>query len=194
MAQYLSADLRVRVIRAVEGGMSRNAAARRFGAQSDLLMRSIEATPDVTLADLRHHQDRAPARPQPARRALPHRRPARPLEDHDVGGESAPRRSHGAHGPRRRDERRGLRRLCQASARPNAAPQQRRRPGQSARPQGQGRQRGDRGRRRTAPVPAATLSGLQSGRAGLRQDQGAPASAPSGRPRPALVSATWPRS
>ena len=31
MAQYLSEDLRVRVIRAVEGGMSRNAAARRFG-------------------------------------------------------------------------------------------------------------------------------------------------------------------
>ena len=31
MAQYLSEDLRVRVIRSVEGGMSRNAAARRFG-------------------------------------------------------------------------------------------------------------------------------------------------------------------
>jgi transposase len=31
MAQYLSEDLQVRVIRAVEGGMSRNAAARRFG-------------------------------------------------------------------------------------------------------------------------------------------------------------------
>lgn len=31
MAQYLSEDLRVRVIRAVEGGMSRNAAARHFG-------------------------------------------------------------------------------------------------------------------------------------------------------------------
>jgi len=31
MAQYLSEDLRVRVIRAVEGGMSRNAAAARFG-------------------------------------------------------------------------------------------------------------------------------------------------------------------
>jgi len=31
MAQYLSEDLRVRVIRTVEGGMSRNAAARRFG-------------------------------------------------------------------------------------------------------------------------------------------------------------------
>ena len=31
MAQYLSADLRIRVIRAVEGGMSRNAAAQRFG-------------------------------------------------------------------------------------------------------------------------------------------------------------------
>ena len=31
MAQYLSEDLRVRVIRAIEGGMSRNAAARRFG-------------------------------------------------------------------------------------------------------------------------------------------------------------------
>ena len=31
MAQYLSEDLRVRVIRAVEGGLSRNGAARRFG-------------------------------------------------------------------------------------------------------------------------------------------------------------------
>ncbi len=31
MAQYLSADLRIRVIGAVEAGMSRNAAARRFG-------------------------------------------------------------------------------------------------------------------------------------------------------------------
>ena len=31
MAQYLSEDLRVRVICAVEGGMSRNAAARHFG-------------------------------------------------------------------------------------------------------------------------------------------------------------------
>ena len=31
MAQYLSEDLRIRVIRAVEGGMSRNAAARQFG-------------------------------------------------------------------------------------------------------------------------------------------------------------------
>jgi transposase len=87
MAQYLSADLRMRVIRAVEGGMSRNAAARRFGvsvasavrwmddyvrtgrsapkprggdrrsgrieAQSDLLMSAVEATPDITLAELR---------------------------------------------------------------------------------------------------------------------------------------------
>ena len=31
MAQYLSEDLRIRVIRAVEDGMSRNAAARHFG-------------------------------------------------------------------------------------------------------------------------------------------------------------------
>jgi transposase len=31
MAQYFSADLRIRVIGAVEAGMSRNAAARRFG-------------------------------------------------------------------------------------------------------------------------------------------------------------------
>ena len=31
MAKYLSEDLRIRVIRAVQGGMSRNAAARRFG-------------------------------------------------------------------------------------------------------------------------------------------------------------------
>ena len=87
MAQYLSEDLRVRVIRAVEGGMSRNAAARRFGvsiasavrwvdaylrtgrtapkprggdrrsgrieAQAELLLGAIEATPDITLAELR---------------------------------------------------------------------------------------------------------------------------------------------
>lgn len=31
MAQYLSEDLRIRVINAVEGGLSRNAAAGRFG-------------------------------------------------------------------------------------------------------------------------------------------------------------------
>ena len=31
MSQYLSEDLRIRVIRAIEGGMSRNAAARHFG-------------------------------------------------------------------------------------------------------------------------------------------------------------------
>jgi len=87
MAQYLSEDLRIRVIRAVEGGLSRNAAARRFGvsiasavrwvdeylrtgrsapkprggdrrsgrieSQADLLMRAIEETPDITLAELR---------------------------------------------------------------------------------------------------------------------------------------------
>jgi transposase len=87
MAQYLSEDLRIRVIRAVEGGMSRNAAARRFGvgiasavrwmdeyrrtgrtapkprggdrrsgrieAQAELLLGAIEATPDITLAELR---------------------------------------------------------------------------------------------------------------------------------------------
>lgn len=87
MAQYLSEDLRVRVISAVEGGLSRNAAAARFGvsvasavrwmdeylrtgrtapkprggdrrsgrieAQADLLLSAIEATPDITLAELR---------------------------------------------------------------------------------------------------------------------------------------------
>lgn len=87
MAQYLSEDLRIRVIRAVEGGLSRNAAARRFGvsiasavrwmdeylrsgrtapkprggdrrsgrieAQHAFLMAAIEATPDITLAELR---------------------------------------------------------------------------------------------------------------------------------------------
>jgi transposase len=87
MAKYLCEDLRIRLIRAVDGGMSRNAAARRFGvsiasavrwmaaylqtgqtapkprggdrrsgrleAQADLLMSAIEATPDITLAELR---------------------------------------------------------------------------------------------------------------------------------------------
>lgn len=87
MVQPLSEDLRIRVIRAVEGGMSRNAAARRFGvsiasavrwvdaylrtgrtapkpqggdrrsdrieAQHGFLMRAIEESPDITLAELR---------------------------------------------------------------------------------------------------------------------------------------------
>lgn len=87
MAHYLSEDLRIRVIEAVEGGLSRNAAAARFGvsvasavrwmdeylrtgrtapkprggdrrsgrieAQADLLLGTIEATPDITLAELR---------------------------------------------------------------------------------------------------------------------------------------------
>ena len=86
MAQYLSEDLRLRVIRAVESGLSRHAAARRFGVsvssavrwmdeylrtgrtapkprggdrrsgriegQADLLLRAIEETPDITLAEL----------------------------------------------------------------------------------------------------------------------------------------------
>ena len=87
MAASLSPDLRIRVIRAIEGGQSRTAAARRFGvslasavrwmqtyrrtgrtqakprggdrrsqrieAQADLLLRAIEQTPDLTLAELR---------------------------------------------------------------------------------------------------------------------------------------------
>ena len=43
MAQYLSADLRIRVIRAVEGGMSRNAAARRFGVSVASAVRWMDA-------------------------------------------------------------------------------------------------------------------------------------------------------
>ena len=87
MAASLSPDLRIRVIRAIEGGQSRTAAARRFGvslasavrwmqtyrrtgrthakprggdrrsqrieAQADLLLRAIQQTPDLTLAELR---------------------------------------------------------------------------------------------------------------------------------------------
>lgn len=43
MAQYLSEDLRIRVIRAVEGGMSRNAAARRFGVSVASAVRWMDA-------------------------------------------------------------------------------------------------------------------------------------------------------
>lgn len=43
MAQYLSEDLRIRVIRAVEGGMSRNAAARRFGISIASAVRWMDA-------------------------------------------------------------------------------------------------------------------------------------------------------
>lgn len=42
MAQYLSEDLRVRVIRAVEGGMSRNAAARHFGVSISSAVRWMD--------------------------------------------------------------------------------------------------------------------------------------------------------
>ena len=43
MAQYLSEDLRIRVIGAVEGGMSRNAAARRFGVSIASAVRWMDA-------------------------------------------------------------------------------------------------------------------------------------------------------
>jgi transposase len=43
MAQYLSEDLRIRVIRAVEGGMSRNAAAVRFGVSIASAVRWMDA-------------------------------------------------------------------------------------------------------------------------------------------------------
>ena len=42
MAQYLSEDLRIRVIRAVEGGLSRNAAARRFGVSIASAVRWVD--------------------------------------------------------------------------------------------------------------------------------------------------------
>jgi transposase len=43
MAQYLSGDLRIRVIRAVESGMSRHAAARRFGVSVASAVRWVDA-------------------------------------------------------------------------------------------------------------------------------------------------------
>jgi transposase len=86
MAKPLSEDLRLRVVQAVEGGMSRRAAAERFGvspssavrfvqewresgstrakpqggdqrshrieAHRDLILRAIEAKPDLTLEEI----------------------------------------------------------------------------------------------------------------------------------------------
>jgi transposase len=43
MVQYLSEDLRIRVIRAVDGGMSRNAAAERFGVSIASAVRWMDA-------------------------------------------------------------------------------------------------------------------------------------------------------
>ena len=43
MAQYLSEDLRARVIRAIEGGMSRNAAAHQFGVSVSSAVRWMAA-------------------------------------------------------------------------------------------------------------------------------------------------------
>ena len=42
MAAYLSQDLRLRVIRAIEGGMSRSAAAKRFGISSASAIRWMQ--------------------------------------------------------------------------------------------------------------------------------------------------------
>lgn len=60
MAQYLSEDLRIRVIRAVEAGMSRNAAARRFGVSvasavrwMDVYLRTGRAAPKPRGGDRR---------------------------------------------------------------------------------------------------------------------------------------------
>ena len=44
------------------------------------------------------------------------------MEDHDPGRGPAPRRTHRAHGARRRDERRRLHRLCREVPRPTLAP------------------------------------------------------------------------
>ncbi len=43
MAQYLSADLRIRAVGAVEAGMSRTAAARRFGVGIASAVRWMDA-------------------------------------------------------------------------------------------------------------------------------------------------------
>ncbi len=43
MAAYLSQDLRLRVIRAVESGLSRNAAAKRFGISAASAVRWMQA-------------------------------------------------------------------------------------------------------------------------------------------------------
>jgi len=42
MSQYLSQDLRIRVVRAVEGGMSRNAVAIHFGVSIDNAVRWMD--------------------------------------------------------------------------------------------------------------------------------------------------------
>ena len=49
MASYLSQDLRIRVIRAVEGGMSRTAATKRFGISPSRACDGCRpsSTPDV---------------------------------------------------------------------------------------------------------------------------------------------------
>lgn len=60
MAQYLSKDLRIRVIRAIEGGLSRNAAAHHFGISvasavrwMDEYLRTGRTTPKSRGADRR---------------------------------------------------------------------------------------------------------------------------------------------
>ncbi len=45
MAAYLSQDLRLRVIRAVESGLSRNAAAKRFGISAASAVRWMPGLP-----------------------------------------------------------------------------------------------------------------------------------------------------
>ena len=93
MAKSLSNDLRERLVSAVEGGMTRRGAARRFGvaastaikwvdrwrrtgavgakprggdqrsqrieAHAEEILALVEATPDITLAELTEHLDQA---------------------------------------------------------------------------------------------------------------------------------------
>ena len=127
--------------------------AGRSRAAGSLVRSAARAGPGearVSRRDRGDDQDGPPARAQPQRRTLPGRHPARSLEDDDPGRGPAPRRAHGADGHRRRDERRGLHRLCREVLAPDPQPRRHRRPGQPAGPQGQRRTGCDRARRSEA--------------------------------------------
>ncbi len=145
----------------------RRRAARLAGAAAGAAPRAAGAH----RRDLGDDRDDAAPWPRPARAAGGRRRPASPLQDHDLPRRAAPRRPERARRARRRARRRALPRRRRAGAGAEAARGRSRGDGQPRRPQGRGGQRGDRRGRRAGAPPAARQPRPQPDRAGLRQAQ-----------------------
>ena len=117
--------------------------------------RSRPGSPCLHRRDRSQHEDGSPLRALRARRAVPRRRPARALEDDDIHRWLALGWDYRAAGPGWSDRWKRFPRMGRAIARAVAASGRHRHHGQPARPQGSGRARSDRGRRREPALSSA---------------------------------------